>query len=294
MRYLLQTIALASMVSVAYADDQPQGIRFGPFIRSEVVNGVNVTVPYSATVNHVAAPEGLRIDVTVVADLGDVATKMGMILGAIPFPNDNCHTYSPTNPVVSLEKSNLAYQSGQAVLGLAGTVVVWACVQNPIHKTKIDMQIKSIGFGIKTKIPVVVDMGLGDPIKTIVGSQPFQAALPIDLVVHDAQSVELKLGSPTVNLGGQYASISEGVLSLAGIDINQQAGEALRHAINLDALRQTLPPVAGLQSHLSDARFIETAGHLGAEIRFSAAVTEADGLRLFQALLAAIQNGLPN
>ncbi|MFK0691133.1 hypothetical protein ACFX5Q_23465 [Mesorhizobium sp. IMUNJ 23033] len=293
MRYIVQTVVLALLVSAARAEDQPQAIRLGPFLRTEVVNGVDVIVPYRATVNQVAALDKIQIDVTIVSDLDDVAAKTDRIL-AIPLPRDNCRSYSGNNPVVSLDRSSLSYQSGQALLALGGTVVLWACIENPVHKTKVDMQIKDIGFGIKTKVPVVVDMGPGDPIKTIIGSQPFDASLPINLTTDGEQAIQLELGSPTINLEGQYASISNGVLSLAGIDINAKAADALRHAIDPDGLRRRLPSVAGLDLKLSGAQFVQIDEHLGAQIKFSAAVSEANGLRLFQALLASFQEGLPN
>lgn len=290
--HCIARIVLFSLVtSGAAAADLLQPISLGPFQRTQNFNGVDVHVPYNVIVTPLAVEKRLRIDITIAADLNDIAANIGRILATLPLPRDNCRSFSPDNPVVSLDRSSLHYRSGQAVLALGGTIVIWACLENPVHKTKVEMQMQDLGFGVKTKVPVVVDMGPGDPIKTIVASQPFDAEIPVRLIVSDAKSIRVELDEPTISLGGKYASITKGILSLAGVDINAKAGEALQRAVDPDDLRQAVPSIAGIEPNLSAATFVEKEGHLAAQLEMSAVVDGSLGLRLFQALLAGIRKG---
>ncbi|MGX5802630.1 hypothetical protein ACWGS9_15460 [Bradyrhizobium sp. Arg314] len=291
MRRMVKVLLFSTLALGAEAQGLQQPLTLGPFLRVEKIEGVDVSVPYTVAVSQTKTSVETRIDATVVADLNDIAAKIGPILAALPLPRDNCRSFSATNPVVSLDRSTLGYQFGQAVLELTGSIVLWACVENPVHKTKLDMQVKDIGFGVKTKVPVVVDMGPGDPTKTTIGSQPFEATLPATLVVPQANSIALQFGRPDIKLGGQYASITNGVLSLAGIDINAEAGKALQRAINPDDLRQAVPSIEGIEPKASPAQFVEKEGHLAAQIEVSAVVDGSAALKLFKALIAAILKG---
>jgi hypothetical protein len=106
---------------------------------------------------------------------------------------------------------------------------------------------KKIG-PIKTKVPVVHTWP-GDPIKTILATQPFEAALPFGISKRDDHTVGLDLSKPDIELKGQYASITKGVLQIAGINLNDKAYDALQKAIDPQKLVLTLPPdVSKIQS----------------------------------------------
>jgi hypothetical protein len=64
----------------------------------------------------------------------------------------------------------------------------------------------------ETKLIPHVHTWPGDPIKTILLTQPLEAALPSQISKRDDHSVGLDLSRPDIELGGQYAFITKGVL----------------------------------------------------------------------------------
>lgn len=189
------------------------------------IAGVPVAIPY--TVRSVLA--GSTVKFCVLGKLANLQQKIGAIVDTFHLPTDNCAHYSLNNPVVSLSSVTLTYVNGKASLNLSGKVVLWGCAKNPIPNSKVEWQIKKIG-PIKTKVPVVVTWP-ADPIKTVIGTQPFTAHLLFSPVIVDLTHVGLKLDSAQIDLQGQYAYITNGVLYIAGIDINTLAYNALKNIV---------------------------------------------------------------
>src|SRR5579863_8914074 len=183
-------LSVAPAASVA----QTQPVSFGPIVHVQQFEGVTVSVPIRVEVTQKPSDLGVRLGARVVADLSDLAGKAGEIIDRIPLPKANCASYSANNPIVTLGRKSLAFRGVGAVLSVGGSVDMWECAENPIPKTKVEMQVKDIGLGVKTKVPVVVNLGPGDPIKTKLGTQPFDVDLLVTLSVEDGRTVALRLG----------------------------------------------------------------------------------------------------
>jgi hypothetical protein len=138
----------------------------------------------------------------------------------------------------------------------------------------------------KTKVPVVVTWP-GNPIKTILATQPFDANLPVSLVKNNDHAVGLEFSKPDIELKGQYAFITKGVLNIAGVDINQKAYDALQKAIDPSKLAMVVPDdIQKYNPIIENARLFNNSGHLSAEIDMSAFVPGAAINELVKQLLA--------
>jgi hypothetical protein len=248
MRTLFLALALIvlGVGGAAAAAPCPAGVAFPAFNLNQSVAGVPVNFPATATVGSVVS--GVAT-VCVLVDLSDLQQKISAIIDTFHMPTDNCADYSSSNLVVSLPTRQLSYGNGAAVLSLAGSVTDWLCAKNPIPNSEIVWEIKKIG-PFKTKVPVLVTWP-APPIKTVLAVQPFNASLPFHLVKIDPQTLELQPGVPSINLQGQYAFITNGVLFIAGININAVAYNALRHSISGSQLDLKLPPA--LEYHIPNS-----------------------------------------
>jgi hypothetical protein len=173
---------------------------------------------------------------------------------------------------VSIPRKELLFRDGAAIFSIGGTVALWDCRENPIPNSKVTWEVKNVGLGIKTKVPVVHTWS-GDPIKNKLGSQSFDADLPAVLTRKDPSTVALILGRPDIELKGQYAFITKGILSIAGIDINEKAQNALSKAIDPEKLKLAIPDeFEQFNPQIEAARFIDDGGQLAAELTMSALI----------------------
>jgi hypothetical protein len=161
---------------------------------------------------------------------------------------------------------------------------MWDCRENPVPNSKVEWEMKSIG-PIKTKVPRVVTWP-GSPIKNKLATQPFQAELPVTLQRVNESTVSLSVGRPDIELKGQYAFITKGVLTIAGIDVNQKAQAALNKAIDPEKLKLAIPPeFQEFNPTIDSARFIDDAGQLAAEINMSALIPAAKVTEMIKDLI---------
>jgi hypothetical protein len=275
----------ASPAAAAAPVPEPTEFLVGPITQDQDVNGTTVRIIVNDYFKVVSTKGGLSLESRLEVDLSDLQQKFPAILGAIPLPNDNCGSYKIDNLVVSLPNRDLRTEGDHALMVIGGKVDVWTCLENPIPNSKIEWRVKNIGFGIKTKVPVVVTWP-GNPIKNKTASQPFDATLPIYFRKIDDRTIGIVLGEPKVNLTGQYVFITKGVLSLAKIDINQEAKKALDKAIAPDMLLKAIPDeFSSMNPVIRDATFYSQGGRLAARINVSATIppekiTEWIGLML--------------
>jgi hypothetical protein len=264
----------------AGADD----VKIGPIEYQQEVNGVTVNVSVMTHVRVDSVDNKIRLGVRVVGDLSDLQRKIGPIVDSFNLPRNNCGSYSPNNPVVAIPRKELTFRNGTPVFEIGGSVTMWQCVENPVPNSKIEWEIKKIG-PIKTKVPVLKTWP-GDPIKTILLKQSFEASLPIGLAKHDHASVGVTFSKPDIQLTGKYAFITNGVLQIAGIDINKKAHDALRKAIDPAKLRLAIPEeLRKFNPAVESARLFDDAGHLAAEIKLNAEVPAAAMTELIKTLL---------
>jgi hypothetical protein len=285
---LIAAAVLALVVAIPvgrlYAAE-PGEVQIGPVEYQQNVNGVPVNVTATTFVKVESKDNKIQLNARVVGDFIDLQRKIGAIVDTFDLPRDNCRSYSPNNPVVSIPRKELAFKNGSAMFTIGGSVVMWQCLENPIPNSRVDWEIRDVGFGIKTKVPVVRTWP-GSPIKTILVTQPFNAELPVSLFKSDDHSVGLQFSKPDIELTGQFAFITKGVLKIANVDINEKAYDALRKAIDPTKLRLTIPDeVSKFNPVVVSARFTEIGGHLAAEIRLSAEVPAAVMTDLIKELL---------
>lgn len=254
------------------------------------VSGVPVTI--STMLYFQAEPAGDRLAVKVRADgdLSDLQAKIGAIVDTFELPTDNCRSFNADNPVVSISHKEIGFSGGQLVFAISGNVAMWDCRENPVPKTKVEWVIEKIG-PIKTKVPKVITWP-GDPIKNKLGSQSFEIKLPIGIRRVDATSVELELGRPNVDLKGQYAFITEGILSIAGIDINDRLDTALRAAIDPEMVRASLPnELMRYRPTIETVGFSDHDGRLHMDIALKADMSAADGAKLLAEFFMTLRRG---
>lgn len=110
-----------------------------------------------------------KIEMTIRIDL---STLRNRIVDLLPVSGENCRSIGSNNLVIRYENPALTVDSGKLKLEAKGRTTNWACIENPIPNSKVEWEIKDLGLGVKTKIPVLTKSP-GSPIKTIVAEQPF-------------------------------------------------------------------------------------------------------------------------
>ncbi len=244
----------------------PAEVQIGPIDVSQNIQGVPVVVPVTSFVSVETAPTGITVTLRTFANLGDLQAKIGSIVDSISLPHDNCRSYSANNPVVKIYSKKLAEEGANAVLTVSGDVDVWDCRQNPFPNTKLEWVTES-WFGAKVRRPKIVEWP-GDPIKNKLLTQPIAARLPASLAVLSNSSVEIVMGTPHVELGGQlaFSSVRDNLLNIFRINIDSLAERLLRAAIDPNKLKVAIPEeMQKLNLKIVRAQFINI-GVLGVEI----------------------------
>jgi hypothetical protein len=251
---------------------EPDDLLIGPVSYQQDVNGVPVTLTARTYFKIQTIDNKIYLKAQVIGDLGDLQKKIGTIVDTFKLPQDNCGSYSGNNPVVSIPRKELLFKDGAALFSISGSVEMWDCRENPVPNSKVEWSVENIGLGIKTKVPKVITWP-GNPIKNKLVTQPFDANLPVNLVRANETTVALSIGRPDIELKGQYVSITKGILSIAGIDINQKAADALNKAIDPEKLKLAIPSeFQEYNPNIDSARFIDDAGQLAAEMNMSALI----------------------
>jgi hypothetical protein len=224
---------------------RPDELLFGPIPFPANVQGV--TLSLSASVALAIAPAGdqLHVNARLLADLSDLQRKIGPLIDTIPLPKDNCASFSATNLVASISDKALTIDGNVATLALHGSVEDWACVEIPFFS----------------------------PAKTILGTQPFDATLPFRVGVVDPHTIAVQLGEPSITLEGPLAGITQGILNIAGINLNAQALALLNRSIPPGLLQQTLPAdLESLHPEITLAGLRSDAGNLALYAELNASI----------------------
>lgn len=90
-------------------------------------------------------------------------------------PQEPCRSFSADNFVAEGEWVGLSVQEGKLKADRRGSLSIWQCLENPVPNTKVEWEIKSVGLGIKTKVPVVKTWP-GSPIKNRLLEQSYAAS----------------------------------------------------------------------------------------------------------------------
>lgn len=289
--FIVYIVLSKAFSAFTYAQDADE-IQVGPIDLRHEVQGISVSIPTNAYFNIETKQGALHVRARVEGRLGDLQAKIGSIIDTIPLPRDNCASYKPDNLVASLPTKELRASSDSAVLYVAGNVEVWQCVENPIPKKSCAWYVRRIVGGFKTKVWECHTIGPGDPGKNKGASQSFEGTLPLYLRKTGDRSVALVLGDPNVDLKGQYAFITKGILKIAGVDINEELSKRLDRAIDPDSLAFAIPEeFADLQPIISKARFGEKDGVLYSFVTLSAQVPPDRINDFLRALMSEQQEG---
>jgi hypothetical protein len=267
-------LAILGLV-LAFSHQAFAQLALGPIPYQQSVNGVPVTVNVLSLIMVQTVGDSLSVTAKVDGDLFDLQQKIGTIVDTFKLPTDNCANtgVDKPNPVVSITTKSLTPEGDQAVFAIGGHVDVWSCVIGP-PKSEIQWQMKRIG-PIKTKVPVPHTWT--NYMKNKDATQPFDASIPVSLVKQGDTTVALQISKPNIKLEGQYVFLTNGILKIANIDINQKAAGALQNAIDPNKLKATIPPeLQKLNMAVETAHFVNDGGHLVAEITLTAKVSATE------------------
>lgn len=263
----------------------------GAFTLPKTVGKVSITIPVQI---YLAADIGLKTPTVLmkaVANLGDLQRKIPQLISGANLPSDNCGSYSANNPVVSLTNTRLTFSGAAALFHTDGSAAVWDCRENPVPNSKVEWELKKVGLGIKTKVPVVKTWP-GSPIKNKLGTQPFSIDIPVTLRQANGAALAVDIGEARADLGGQYADITRAILNLVKVDVNQKLNEAIRNAVDPKALAAHLPKeITGAGIVLDEAKFVglDSGETLGAEARANLKLTGRNASAIAQLLYDEIK-----
>ncbi|MCJ2117019.1 hypothetical protein MKK65_10630 [Methylobacterium sp. J-001] len=281
------------MASTAFAQAPPteNGIKpdelmVGPLTVPQTVQGITFNIVSTTYIALHTTSEGLTFRARVKADLRDLQSKIGSIIDTIALPTDNCRSFSANNPVVTIWGKELKAEGSTATLWLHGHVDVWDCRENPVPNSKVEWP-NDGPFGLPR--PKVVTWP-GSPIKNKLAQQPFDISEPVQLAKSSDTAIQLRLGDPDVHLGGQFVAITNGILRIAGVDLNSKAKEALQAAIDPAKLQVSVPQeFLQLNPVIEDATFTSDGGVLGVQLILNAKVPAAVVNDRLQALLSSLK-----
>jgi hypothetical protein len=222
---------------------QPDELLFGPVPFPANVQGVSLSLPVSVALAIEPAGDQIQIHARLLGDLSDLQRKIGPLIDTIPLPTDNCARFFAPSLVAGISEKELTIDRDVAILTLHGEVVSWLCLPNPF----------------------------GSPGKTVLVTQDFAATLPFRVGVVDPHTIGVQLGEPSISLEGPLAGITQGILNIAGIDINAQALALLNRSLPPGLLQQTLPnDLQSLHPEITLAGLRSNAGNLALYVEMNA------------------------
>ena len=264
-RRALFAVFLAFAGQAASAEDRLAQVRpgealLGPFPIEQNVQGVPVSMRAYTFLSVKSAADPIEVSARVVVDLSDLQSKAGSLVDTIPLPTDNCARFGVDNLVAKIWGQQITIDSDVATLKLNGDVDVWTCAKNPIPCTRLE------GWSL-------VFYDCNPPIKNRNLNQPFEANIPFRLGLVDRHTIEVKLGTPAVNLGGVLGGVSGGILKIAGVDINDLVKKAIEGAIGQDLLKKTLPAeLLSFNPVITKAELLSNAGALAASLEMDVTI----------------------
>jgi hypothetical protein len=269
-----------ALVTPAEVTQKSDELLIGPITTTVPVQGVPVNLVSSTFLTLHTTNTGLILKARVTTDLHDLQNKIGAIIDTISLPRDNCASYKPANPVVTIWGKELKASEHGATLWLHGKVEIWSCVQNPIPQTKVEIH----------GLSVTVRTWPGNPFKNLSATQPFDISEPFNVTKVNDSTVALTLGDPNVQLGGQFVFIANGILRIAGVDINEKAKDALRGAVDPNKLQFSVPPeYLALNPKVEDVGLSTNGANLIAVLNLSANVPAAQINETLLALLGKMK-----
>jgi hypothetical protein len=240
--------ALASPPAMAQGgilQPRPDEIPIGPVPFQQTVRGVPLSISVSGFFSFLPVGSQIQVNARAFVDLSDLQRKIGPLIDTLPLPTNTCEHFSATNIVARIWGKEITIAGDVATLILHGDVDDWICFEVPFSS----------------------------PFNKRVGNQPFDATLPFRVEVADPHTIAVRLGDPSVNLGGQFGGVAEGILRIAGVDINGLVKETLDRLITPDLLQQTLPAdLLQLDPAITRAELLSNSGALAMYVEMRASL----------------------
>jgi hypothetical protein len=249
-----------SMLQGGSLQPRPDELPVGPVPFQQNVRGIPLSISVSGFLSFLPVGSQLQVNARALIDLSDLQRKIGSLIDTIPLPTDTCAHFSADNVVARIWGKEITIDGDVATMTLHGDVDNWFCFEIPFS----------------------------DPLNRQVANQPFDATLPFRVEVADAHTIAVRLGDPSVNLGGQFGGVTGGILKIAGVDINGTVKEVLNRLISPEMLRQTLPAdLLQLNPVISRAELLSNSGPLAMYVEMGATL---DG-RALGLLVQALWSG---
>jgi hypothetical protein len=246
-------IGLALACGAACAQDLllqalPGEARVGPLSFPETVSGVSLTLQASGFFTFSQVADKLQIDVRLAADLADLQSKAGALVGRVPLPSDECGF------TVTIWEAQLVPDGTAAILKGHGDATLGSCT-----------------FLGKFKL-----------------TQPYDADLPFMLGLPNPSSIAIEAGVPDVQLHGFLSGAPDLLRHIFGVDINAKLQDLLNGAIKTDNLSISIPEdLKALNPVVTTASFVSNGGALAATAQMRASLDAKALSDLVRALVKA-------
>jgi len=281
---------LTAMAQDAVLLPRPDEVLLDSTLSEQVVQGVPIAARIYTFFSIKPVDDHVQIHARAIADLSDLQNKIGALIDTIPLPTDNCSHFGLDNVVARIWGKQITVNGDVATLKLNGDVDVWTCAKNPVPCSRIEFDERNV-FGQTIRIPRLVFFDCNPPIKNRNLNQPFEATLPFTVGLVDPHTYALKLGDPDVNLGGALGGVTEGILKIAGVDVNAKVKEALDRALSPEALKQKLPEfLLQYDPTLTRAELLSNSGALALSLEMEALLDAKQLGELIQMLLSQSGN----
>jgi hypothetical protein len=185
------TLGLTSGGGAAHASASVVNDRAGEGSHAQVIERVTVVSTAVVETRITESEDSAGVRTSVKLDLSDFQRKIGEILGDLGVSQENCRSFGP-NFVVTPGSVRFESFAGSVFIVIGGTVTGWMCLENPVPNSKVDFEMRNLGLGIKTKVPVVKTWP-GSPIKNIISRQGFSMSLPVFIRV-EGRTGRLEVG----------------------------------------------------------------------------------------------------
>ncbi|MVT52603.1 hypothetical protein GPL17_19155 [Bradyrhizobium yuanmingense] len=139
---------------------------------TRTINAGTEALRASLQVSEGKREDGSTIELLVMIDLSPIRQR---VVSDRTLLQDNCRSYSVSNYVAEGESVELTVEDGKLKIERRGRLSVWQCIENPVPNSKVEWEIKSVGLGIKTKVPVVKTWP-GSPIKNKLAEQSYASS----------------------------------------------------------------------------------------------------------------------
>lgn len=256
MRLLIIYTAFAALALVAARDCRAQGpaietgeneIVLDAVVLQQVVEGVPLSFPTSATLSFEKVGAALMLRVRALVDLSDLQRQVGRLVATVPLPRDNCAHQGPGNFVVGISSSDLKGRGSLGVLTLNVRARQWTCQDTFLGRALL-------------AIPPDRDAEV-------------EVRLPFELVRRDSQTLAVEVKEPELAGGGGFERFIVSLLGIVGVDAGGRLRAEITKAIDPSLLKTSFPAeLAILHPEIASATLLTSPGGLAARLELTARI----------------------